>query len=100
MIAKSLGWKPGAATDGGSLGNDTGGDKGSTEGVLTGTGVSVSTMSAPQGDTGDDLNTIHGLAISGDAQKLEKMVEATSLDINQRDKFVGVFTTHVSQARD
>jgi len=86
-IAKSLGWKPGTATDDGSLGHDTDGDMGGTKGVTTGTGVFVSTMSIPKGDI-DDLGTIHGLAIAGDAQRLEKMLKANpSLDINQKDEF-------------
>jgi len=101
VVAKSLGWKPGAAADDSSLGRDTDGDVGSTKGFITGTGIFVSTMSAPKGEIGDDLDTIHGLAIAGDAQKLEKMLEANpSLDINQKDQFVSILTTHVSQARD
>lgn len=100
-IAKSLGWRLGATADDGSLGHDTGDDIESTKGVITGTGVFVSTMSAPKGHTDDDLSTIHGLAIAGDAQKLEEMLKANlSLDINQRDEFVSVFITCVSQARD
>lgn len=97
-IAKSLGWKSGAAADDG---HDADGDRGSNKGVLTGTGVFVSTMSAPKDNTGDDLGTIHGLAIDGDAQKLKKMLETnTSLDVNQKDEFVSVFAVYVSPARD
>jgi acyl-CoA-binding protein len=100
-IAKLLGWKPGAVVEHGSLGHDTDGDSESTKGIITGTGIFVSTMSTPKGDIGNDLGTIHGLAIAGDAQKLEKMLKANpSLDVNQKDEFVSVFITCVSQARD
>jgi len=88
-IAKSLGWKPGATAGGDSLGHDTDGERESTKGFVTGTGVFVSTMSAPMDD---DLDTVHGLAIAGDTQRLEKLLTAgTSLDLNQRDEYVSVF---------
>ena len=97
-IARSLGWKSDTTADDGSLGHDTDGDRGNTKGVITGTGVFVSTMSIPKGTIDDDLGTIHGLAIAGDARKLEKMLGSNrSLDINQKDEFVSVFTTHVCQ---
>jgi len=87
-IAKSLGWKAGAAADDDSLGHHTGGDRGSTKGLATGTGVFVSTMSIPKDDIDDDVGTIHGLAIVGDHQKLEKMLAVNpSLDVNQKDEF-------------
>lgn len=99
-IAKSLGWKPGATTDGSSLDYDTGDDNGSTKGIITGTGVFVSTMSTPKGDI-NDLDTIHGLAIAGDTQRLEKMLKANpSLDVNQKDEFVSLFIARVSQFKD
>jgi len=84
-IAKSLGWKPGATAGGDSLGHDTDGERESTKGFVTGTGVFVSTMSAPKDD---DLDTVHGLAIAGDTQRLEKLLTAgTSLDLNQKDQY-------------
>ncbi|KAF9646125.1 ankyrin [Thelephora ganbajun] len=84
-IAKSLGWKPGASADDDSLGHGMDGERESTKGVVTGTGVFVSTMSAPKDD---DSGTIHGLAITGDAQKLEKMLIAEpSLDLNRKDEY-------------
>jgi acyl-CoA-binding protein len=85
-IAKSLGWKPGVTPDDVSLGEDTDYGRDSAKGVITGTGVFVSTMSAPQES---DLKTIHGLAIAGDVQRLEKMLKADpALDTNQKDEFV------------
>lgn len=97
-IAKSLGWKPGVTAEDDSLGHDSEGERESTKGVVTGTGVFVSTMSAPKDD---DLETIHGLAIAGDVQKLEKMLIAEpSLDLNRRDEYVSVFTRYLSPARD
>ncbi|KAF9787244.1 ankyrin [Thelephora terrestris] len=87
-IAKSLGWKSDAAADDGLPPQDGDGERGSVRGVITGTGVFVSTMSAPKDDTVDDLGTVHGLAIAGDAQKLEEMLKADpSLDLNQKDGF-------------
>jgi len=84
-IAKSLGWKPGAAADDDSLGHDTDGERERTKELIAGTGVSVSTMSAPKHD---DFDTIHGLAIVGDAQKLENLLTAEpSLDLNQKDEY-------------
>jgi len=81
-IAKSLGWKPGVTAGDGSLGHDA---DGGTKGVVTGMGVSVSTISVPKQD---DLDTIHGLAIAGDVQTLEKMLIAEpSLDLNRKDKY-------------
>lgn len=94
-IARSLGWKRDITTDGGLLVQDKDNERVSAQGVMTGTGVSVSTMSAPKEDTSDDLGTIHGLAIAGDAQKLEEMLKAnSSLDLNQKDAFVSVFTMY------
>jgi len=84
-IARSLGWKPGETVEGDSLGHDADGERESTKGTVTGMGVFVSTMSAPKDD---DLGTIHGLAIAGDAQKLEKMLIAEpSLDLNRKDEY-------------
>lgn len=91
-IAKSLGWKPGATADDDFLGHDADGEGEHTKGVVTGTGVSVSTMNAPKDE---DLDTVHGLAIAGDAQRLEKMlVLEPSLDLNQKDEYVSVFTVY------
>lgn len=87
-IAKSLGWKPETTTGGGLLDQDKDGEGGSAKGVVTGTGVSVSTISAPKDDNGGDSDTIHGLAIAGDSQKLEEIIKASpSLDLNQKDGF-------------
>jgi hypothetical protein len=98
-IAKSLGWKPGSTADDGSLDHDADGGRGSTKGIITGTGIFVSTISAPK-DVDLDT-TIHGLAIAGDSQKLEKMLKGdTSLDLNKKDEFVRLFTVCASQARD
>lgn len=88
-IAKSLGWKPGVTAEGDSLGHDADGGGESAKGIVTGTGVFVSTMSAPKDD---DLDTIHGLAIAGDVQKLERMLIAEpSLDLNRKDEYVSAF---------
>jgi len=80
-IAKSLGWKSGVTP------NDDlpDGEGESTKTVTGGMGVFVSTMSAPKDD---DSNTLHGLAIAGDSQKLAKMLIAEpSLDLNQKDEY-------------
>lgn len=87
-IAKSLGWKLETSTGDGLLDQDKDGERGSAKGVVTGTGVSVSTISAPKDDNSGDSGTIHGLAIAGDAQKLEEILKANpSLDLNQKDGF-------------
>lgn len=55
-------------------------------------GVFVSTMSAPKVD---DSDTIHGLAITGDAQTLAKMLIAEpSLDLNQKDEYVSLSSVY------
>lgn len=83
-IAKSLGWRPGVTADDVHKPDE---EMEGNKGVITGTGVFVSTMGAPN-EGNLDMSTIHGLAISGDARKLENMLEAdTSLDINQKDEF-------------
>ena len=90
-IAKSLGWKSGATADDDLLGHESDGERENMKGVITGTGVFVSTMFAPKDE---DLDTIHGLAIAGDAQTLEKMLTADpSLDLNQKDEYVSVFVS-------
>jgi len=97
-IAESLGWESGTTSDDVLLGHDTDGERESTKGVGTGMGVYVSTMSAPKDD---DLDTIHGLAIAGDAQKLAKMLIAEpSLDLNERDEYVSISSVYALQARD
>jgi acyl-CoA-binding protein len=97
-IAESLGWKPGATAKSDSLGHDADGERESTGGAVTGMGVFVSTMSAPKDN---DLDTIHGLAIAGDAQKLEKMLIAEPpLDLNRKDEYVGAFTVYSPRARN
>lgn len=97
-IAKSLGWKLGVDADDSAYVHNEDSGKVSVKGVVTGTGVSVSTMSTPKCGI-DDSGTIHGLAIAGDDQTLKRMLEANpSLNINQKDEFVSVFT--VSQARN
>jgi len=86
-IAKSLGWKLGVDADDGAYGHNEDSGKISVKGVVTGTGVSVSTMSTPKCGI-DDSGTIHGLAIAGDDQTLKRMLETNpSLDINQKDEF-------------
>ena len=73
-------------------------EKENTKGVVTGTGVFVSTMNAPKDE---DFNTVHGLAIAGDAQKLERMLIAEpSLDLDQKDEYVSVSTVCAPRARD
>ena len=97
-IAKSLGWEPGATADDDLLGDGMGGERENTGGIVTGTGVSVSTMVAPKPD---DLGTIHGLAIVGDVQTLEKMLIAEpSLDLNQKDEYVSAFAVYSPRARN
>lgn len=97
-IAKSLGWEPGTTAGDVLLDQDNNGERGSMKGVVTGTGVFVSTMSAPKDDNGDDLGTIHGLAIAGDAQKMEEILKADpSLDLNQKDGFASPFTAYSSK---
>ena len=97
-IAKSLGWRPGAAAEDDSLSPDTGGESENTKGVVTGTGVFVSTMAAPMHD---DLDTIHGLAIAGDVQRLEEMlIVEPSLNLNQKDEYVSAFTVRSPRARN
>ena len=89
-IAKSLGWKPGVTAEDDSLGHDSESVRENIKGVVTGTGVFVSTMIAPKDD---DLETIHGLAIAGGVQKLEEMLIAEpSLDLNRKDEYVSDFT--------
>ena len=96
-IAKSLGWKSGTTSDDDSLGHDTGGGGEGAKGVGTGMGVFVSTMSAPKDD---DLDTIHGLAIAGDAQKLTEMLIADpSLDLNQKDEYVSISSASITGPR-
>lgn len=97
-IAKSLGWKAGDAADDDSLSHDIGGETENAKGFVTGMGVSVSTMVAPKHD---DLGTIHGLAIAGDVQWLEKMLIAEpSLDLNQKDEYVSAFAVYSPRARN
>jgi len=96
-IAKSLGWKPGTTSDDDSPGNDTDDDKENRKAAGTGMGVFVSTMPAPK----DDLDTIHGLAIAGDAQKLADMLIAEpSLDLNRKDEYVSTVPVYSLRARD
>ena len=93
-IAKSLGWNPDTTPGNVPSAFDTDGEDSNTKGIITGTGVFVSTMNVPEDNT-DDLDTIHGLAIAGDAQKLEEMLEADpSLDVDRRDDFVSFFVVH------
>ena len=97
-IAKSLGWKSGTASNDDLLGHDADADKENTKVAGTGMGVFVSTMSAPKDD---DLDTIHGLAIAGDAQKLTEMLIAEpSLDLNGKDEYVSIFSAHAQRVRD
>lgn len=97
-IAKSLGWKSGTTTGDDVLNQDKSDEGESAKGVVTGTGVFVSTMSPPKDDNGDDLGTIHGLAIAGDVQKMEEILKANpSLDLNQKDGFVSPFTAYSSK---
>lgn len=97
-IAKSLGWKPGTTAEDNSLGHDTDDERENAKGAVMGTGVFVSTMSAPKDD---DLDTIHGLAIAGDAQELEKMLIAgPSLDLNRKDEYVSAFAVYLPRTRD
>jgi len=60
-------------------------------------GVFVSTMSAPKDE---DLDTVHGLAIAGDAQKLAEMLIADpSLDLNRKDEYVSISSVWITGLR-
>lgn len=99
-IAKSLGWKSGTTVDDDPLGHGTEGERESTKGAGTGMGVFVSTMSAPKVKV-DDSDTIHGLAIAGDAQTLARMLIAEpSLDLSQKDEYVSLSSGFALRARD
>ena len=97
-IARSLGWKSTTTSDDDLLGPDMDGERGGAKGVVTGMGVFVSKMSAPKDD---DLDTIHGLAIAGDAHKLaEILIAEPSLDLNRKDEYVSISFVHSPQVRD
>ncbi|KAJ4486018.1 ankyrin repeat-containing domain protein [Lentinula aciculospora] len=90
-IARDLGWQPGAPAppenkttgdDIWDLDSDSSKDGGGGGG---GMGVSVSSIAAPEIQTD---NTLHGLAITGDLNKLETLVSLDSeVDINALDEF-------------
>jgi acyl-CoA-binding protein len=78
-IAQELGWKPGVRND--SAGSESSGGGG-------GMGTSVSLLINPGPDLGE-AQTLHGLAIAGDAEKLMAFLRANpAVDINARDEFV------------
>jgi len=96
-IAKSLGWKFGTTSDGGLLGHGADSERESAKEVGTGMGVFVSTMFMPKDD---DLDTIHGLAIAGNAQKLAEMLIAEpSLDLNRKDEYVSISSVCITGSR-
>ncbi|KAG2150099.1 hypothetical protein BD769DRAFT_1708184 [Suillus cothurnatus] len=77
-IAQELGWKPGVRND--SAGSESSGGGG-------GMGTSVSLLINPGPDLGE-AQTLHGLAIAGDAEKLMAFLRANpAVDINARDEF-------------
>lgn len=100
-IAQELGWKPGStpssapgkqSEDGdgdGRVRNDSAGSRSSGGGG--GMGTSVSLLVNPDLDLGE-AQTLHGLAIAGDAKKLMAFLLVNpAVDINARDEFVRFF---------
>lgn len=100
-IAQELGWKPGSSTlsnvpgkqsEGGGADGSVQNDSASSEssggaGSAGGMGTSVSLLVNPGPDL-DEAQTLHGLAISGDAKKLTAFLLANpAIDINARDEF-------------
>lgn len=96
-IAQELGWKPGStpssapgkqSEDGdgdGRVRNDSAGSRSSGGGG--GMGTSVSLLVNPDLDLGE-AQTLHGLAIAGDAKKLMAFLLVNpAVDINARDEF-------------
>lgn len=96
-IAQELGWKPGStpssapgkgSEDGGAdagVRNDSAGSESSGGGG--GMGTSVSLLVNPGLDLGE-AQTLHGLAIAGDAEKLMAFLLVNpAVDINARDEF-------------
>ncbi|KAE9408193.1 ankyrin [Gymnopus androsaceus JB14] len=73
-IARDLGWQPGES------------DPSSEEhGGASGMGVAVSSMAAPETEID---NTLHGLAIAGDVNKLETLISLDrDIDLNALDDF-------------
>ncbi|KAG2159756.1 uncharacterized protein EDB93DRAFT_1074003 [Suillus bovinus] len=97
-IAQELGWKPGSSPsvapeklseDGGAnavIRNQSAGSE-SSGGGGGGMGTSVSLLVDPGPDLGE-AQTLHGLAIAGDAKKLMAFLLANpTVDINARDEF-------------
>ncbi|KAG1833693.1 hypothetical protein EV424DRAFT_1310813 [Suillus variegatus] len=90
-IAQELGWKPDSTPNSATEGADTGvrsdsAGSGSSSGG-GGMGTSVSLLINPGPDLGE-AQTLHGLAIAGDAEKLMAFLLVNpAVDINARDEF-------------
>jgi len=85
-IARDLGWQPGVSSNK-SKESDDESDSSSESGGggSSGMGVVVSSMAAPETET--DSST-HGLAIAGDADKLETLISLDKdIDLNALDDF-------------
>ncbi|KAG2154745.1 ankyrin [Suillus clintonianus] len=88
VIAQELGWKPGSTPSSapGKRSEDGGADAGGGGGG-GGMGTSVSSLAKPGPDLGE-AQTLHGLAIAGDAKKLMAFLLVNpAVDINARDEF-------------
>lgn len=93
-IAQELGWKPGSTPSSapGKRSEDGGRDESVSAGSGSsggggGMGTSVSLLVNPDPDLGE-AQTLHGLAIAGDAKKLMAFLLVNpAVDINARDEF-------------
>ncbi|OJA16130.1 hypothetical protein AZE42_00113 [Rhizopogon vesiculosus] len=62
-------------------------------------GTSVSSMAYPGPDLGE-AQTLHGVAIAGDPEKLNEFLHVNpAANINARDEFVGLFGTSVTSVK-
>lgn len=88
-IARDLGWQPGVFVSESNESDDesdSSGDSGG--GGSSGLGVVVSSMAEPETETD---NSIHGLAIAGDANKLENLISLDKdIDLNALDDFASI----------
>lgn len=91
-IARDLGWQPGVSSNK-SKESDDESDSSSESGGggSSGMGVVVSSMAAPETETD---NSTHGLAIAGDADKLETLISLDKdIDLNALDDFASAALT-------
>lgn len=88
-IARSLGWKEGAALVSDPDSNDaTEGQSRGAGGGSGGMGAVVSTLAAQPENDRDDRDTIHAVAISGDVSKLTVLLKnSPEIDVNERDEY-------------